>query len=92
MSDDQLGPWMINPKNTEGRYLVFDNLYNEMRLIGGVAKVEPSDRICLVHGATASLRDNDVCWQKWNGYVDTPHGTGTDCKMVDVVRVPKEDS
>ena len=36
---DQLGPWMIDPENKDTRYLVVDNLYNEMRVIGGVKEV-----------------------------------------------------
>ncbi len=84
MSDDQLGPWMINPKNTEGRYLVFDNLYNEMRLIGGVAKVEPSDHICLTHHRCAGVTIPYCHAGAWD--------KADDCMMVDVVRIPKEDS
>lgn len=38
---DQLGPWIIDPKNQDTRYLVVDNLYGEMRVIGGVKPVEP---------------------------------------------------
>ena len=37
---DDDGPWYLEPDNLGTRYLIVDNLYNEMRVIGGIKKIE----------------------------------------------------
>lgn len=52
---DQLGPWMIDPKNKDTRYVVVDTLYGEMRVIGGVRESSGVENVYLDAAALTFL-------------------------------------
>ena len=81
---DQLGPWMIDPDNPKGRYLVFDNLYEEMRLMGGVALLEPTHRLCKTHRCVELEFSPGLCAEQ--GYLDA-YGKRNRCVIIDLFEV-----